>query len=398
MSENYDVIVVGARCAGAPTAMLLAGQGHRVLLVDRATFPSDTVSTHLIHQPGIAALDRWGLLDRVVATGCPPITTYLFDFGPVRIEGRPGVAYGPRRTVLDALLVDGATAAGAEVRQGFPVHELLVEDGRVTGIVGADGTERASVVVGADGRHSLVARALRPEQYHEKPPLLAGYYAYWSDLPMSGRYETYVREDRAFAAWPTNDGQTLVVGGWPYAEFEANRADVEGNFLAMLELAPPFAERMWSASRESRFAGAFVHNYFRTPYGPGWALVGDAGYNRDFVTAMGMQDAFRDAELCATALHDALSGARPYDVAMKDYQTARDAAVLPIFEFTTEIATLQPPSPELATLLGAMPGDQEAMDGFCRMAAGVDSPADFFAEPNVGAILARAAARSGKTG
>jgi 2-polyprenyl-6-methoxyphenol hydroxylase-like FAD-dependent oxidoreductase len=239
---------------------------------------------------------------------------------------------------------------------------------------------------------------VHPEQYHEKPPLLVGYYAYWSGLPMSGRYETYVREDRAFAAWPTHDERTLVVGGWPYGEFEANRADVTGNFLAMLELAPPFAQRIRSARRESRFAGAFVHNYFRTPYGPGWALVGDAGYNRDFVTAVGMQDAFRDAELCATALHESLSGARPYEVAMKDYQTARDAAVLPMYEFTTEIARLEPPSPELATLLGAMPGDQDAMDGFCRMAAGVDSPADFFAEPNVGAILARAATRAGKTG
>jgi 2-polyprenyl-6-methoxyphenol hydroxylase-like FAD-dependent oxidoreductase len=398
MSDSYDVIVVGARCAGAPTAMLLARQGHRVLLVDRATFPSDTVSTHLVHQPGIAALARWGLLDRLVATGCPPISTYLFDFGPVQVEGSPGLAYGPRRTVLDALLVDAAAEAGAEVRQGFGVDELLVEDGRVTGIRSAGGTERAAVVIGADGRHSLVARAVGPEQYHEKPPLLAGYYAYWSGLPMDGRYETYVREDRAFAAWPTHHGQTLVVGGWPYAEFAANRADVAGNFLAMLELAPPFAERIRAARRESRFVGAFVHNYFRTPYGPGWALVGDAGYNRDFVTAMGMQDAFRDAELCTTALHEALTGARPYDVAMKDYQTARDGAVLPMYEFTTEIATLEPPPPELATLLGAMPGDQEAMDGFCRMAAGVDSPADFFAEPSVGAILARAADRAGKTG
>jgi len=397
MTDSYDVIVVGARCAGAPTAMLLARQGHRVLLVDRATFPSDTVSTHLVHQPGIAALARWGLLDRLVATGCPPISSYFFDFGAIRIEGSPGLAYGPRRTVLDAQLVDAAAEAGAEVRPGFSVDGLLVEDGQVTGIRAGDRTERAAVVVGADGRHSPVARAVRPEQYHEKPALLAGYYAYWSGLPMSGRYETYVREDRAFSAWPTHHGQTLLVGGWPYAEFEANRADVEGNFLAMLELAPPFAERVRAGRRESRFAGACVHNYFRTPYGPGWALVGDAGYNRDFVTAMGMQDAFRDAELCASALHEALSGARPYEVAMKDYQTTRDAAVLPMYEFTTELATLQPPSPELATLLGAMPGDQQAMDGFCRVAAGVDSPADFFAEPNVGAILARAAARAGKS-
>jgi 2-polyprenyl-6-methoxyphenol hydroxylase-like FAD-dependent oxidoreductase len=401
MTPDYDAIVVGARCAGAPTAMLLARQGHRVLLVDRATFPSDTVSTHMLHPPGVAALDRWGLLDRLVATGCPPITRYVLDFGPLAVEGDPGgVAYGPRRIVLDALLVDAAVAAGVEVRQGFPVDEVLVEDGRVVGIRGPGGTVRADVVIGADGRHSLVARTVRPEAYHEKPPLLAGYYAYWSGVPMAGRFETYVREDRGFAAFDTHDGLTLVVGGWPYSEFEANKADVAGNFAAMLELAPAFAARVRAGTRETRFAGAAVPNYFRVPYGPGWALVGDAGYNRDFITAQGMQDAFRDAELCAAALHEALTGARPYDVAMKDYQSARDAAVLPMYGFTTELATLAPPPPERVHLLAALQGDQEAMDGFVRVSAGVVSPADFFAPSNVEAILARSAARSGaaKTG
>jgi 2-polyprenyl-6-methoxyphenol hydroxylase-like FAD-dependent oxidoreductase len=376
---THDVIVVGARCAGAPTAMLLARQGHRVLLVDRARFPSDTVSTHLLHQPGVAALDRWGLLDRLVATGCPPIDTYRFDFGPVVLEGSPGIAYGPRRTILDALLVDAAAEAGAEVRQGFSVEEIVIEDGRVTGIRGGGRTERAAVVVGADGRHSLVARAVRPEQYHQKPPLLAGYYAYWSGLPMHGRFESYVRADRGFSAWATHDDRTIVVGGWPYAEFEVNKADVEGNFLAMLELAPDFAARVRAGTRETRFAGAAVPNYFRTPYGPGWALVGDAGYNRDFITAQGMQDAFRDAELCADALHDVLSGTRSFDVAMAGYRSARDTQVLSMYEFTTELARLEPPSPELAGLLGAMQGDQAAMDGFARVAAGVTSPAEFFA-------------------
>jgi 2-polyprenyl-6-methoxyphenol hydroxylase-like FAD-dependent oxidoreductase len=369
--------------------MLLAREGHRVLLVDRARFPSDTVSTHLIHQPGVAALERWGLLDRLVATGCPPIDTYRFDFGPIVLEGEPGTAYGPRRTVLDALLVDAAAEAGAEVRQGFSVEEILIEGGRVTGIRGGGRTERAAVVVGADGRHSLVARAVRPEQYHDKPPLLAGYYAYWSGLPMHGRFESYVREDRGFSAWPTHDGRTIVVGGWPYAEFEANKADVAGNFLAMLEQAPQFAARVRAGTRESRFAGAAVPNYFRTPYGPGWALVGDAGYNRDFITAQGMQDAFRDAELCARALHDVLSGTREFGPAMAAYRSARDTQVLPMYEFTTELATLEPPSPQLAGLLGAMQGDRDAMDGFARVAAGVTSPADFFAGPNVERILAR---------
>src|SRR5215510_1506078 len=138
---NYDAIVIGARCAGSPTAMLLARQGYRVLVVDRATFPSDTISTHLVHPPGVAAMKRWDLLDRLVATGCPAIDTYAFDLGPMTLTGSPGtaeapVAYGPRRTVLDKLLVDAASEAGAEVREGFVVEELLFEDQRVTGIRG----------------------------------------------------------------------------------------------------------------------------------------------------------------------------------------------------------------------------------------------------------------------
>ena len=183
--------------------MLLARKGYKVLVVDRASFPSDTVSTHLLHPPGVAALGRWGLLERLTDSGCPPIHTYAFDFGPFTLTGTPGtvdapVAYAPRRTVLDQLLVDAAAAAGAEVRQGFSVESLVIDDdGRVTGIRGhgRNGhtvTEHARVVVGADGRHSLVARTVQPEQYHEQPPLLCGYYSYWSDLPMHGRFENYV--------------------------------------------------------------------------------------------------------------------------------------------------------------------------------------------------------------
>src|SRR5512144_3248999 len=139
--KKYDVIVVGARCAGSPTAMLLARMGYEVLVVDRATFPSDTVSTHLIHTPGVLALKRWALLDRVVATGCPPIDTYVFDFGPFTLSGSPAIddtraAYAPRRTVLDQLLVDAAREAGAEVREGFTVEDLVLRDGHVTGIRG----------------------------------------------------------------------------------------------------------------------------------------------------------------------------------------------------------------------------------------------------------------------
>lgn len=399
---TYDVIVVGARCAGSPTALLLARKGHRVLLVDRARFPSDTISTHLVHPPALLALRRWGLLDRVVATGCPPIRTYAYDFGPFTIEGSPAldgmpVSYAPRRTALDQILVDAAAEAGAEVRERFTVEDVVIEDGRVTGVRGhgVDGitvTERARVTVGADGRRSLLAEVVRPERYHERPPLLAGYYTYFSGLPMGDRMETYIRPHRGFAAWSTNDGLTLVIAGWPYAEFLANKRDVEGSFLATIATAPEFAGRVEASRREERYVGAAVTNYFSKPYGAGWALVGDAGYNKDPITAQGIQDAFRDAELCSTALHQWLTGERRYDEAMTDYQRTRDDAAYGTYEFTLQLAALEPPPPELQQLLAALPGSQEAMDQFVRVNAGVTAPAEFFDPANVQRILAAAPA------
>jgi flavin-dependent dehydrogenase len=405
MAQTYDAIVVGARCAGAPTAMLLARKGYRVLAVDRATFPSDTVSTHIVHTPTAASLARWGLLDRLVATGCPPIHTYTFDFGPFTIAGSPAiegapVAYCPRRTVLDKLLIDAAAEAGAEVREGFAVDELLTDGGRVVGIKGRSSggktvIERARVVIGADGRSSLVAEAVRPEQYNERPPLLAGYYSYFSGLPMEGRFETYIRPQRGYAAMPTNDGLTAVIAGWPYAEFAANKDDIEGNFLRTIDLAPEFAERLRRAKREARFAGAAVPGYFRKPYGPGWALVGDAGYNKDFITAQGILDAFRDAELCVNALHEAFTGTSPFEVAMDHYRRTRDELVGPMYEFTCQLASLQPPPPETQQLFAAVAGNGRAMDEFARMNAGALSPAEFFAPENVATILAEARRRPG---
>lgn len=271
--------------------MLLAQAGHRVLVVDKATFPSDTVSTHMIHASGVAALRRLGLLDDLVASGCPPIETYTFDFGPLVLTGSSlpvdgsSTGYAPRRTVLDKILVDGAVRAGAEVREGFSVDEVLVEDGVVRGIRGHghDGvavTEFAPVVVGADGRSSRLARAVQPEEYLNKPILQQGFYTYFRDLPVDG-FEIYIRPDRGWGALPTNDGLTLVVVGWPSADADAFKTDPEANFLMTLflmtlELAPAFAQRVHGATRVERLTAAAVPNFFRKLYGPGWVLVGDA--------------------------------------------------------------------------------------------------------------------------
>jgi len=399
MTEHWDIIVVGARCAGSATAMLLARQGYRVLAVDSATFPSDTISTHLLHPPAVAALERWRLLDRLEASGCPPIARYCFDFGPFRISGRPGtaaadVSYCARRTILDKLLVDAACEAGAEVREGFSVEEIVTDGGRVTGIRGHAGgktvTESARVVIGADGRHSLVARAVRPQQYNERPPVQVSYYTYFSNLPMDG-FEVYMRPYRGWGVMPTHGDLTVVITGWPIAEFEQNRKDVEGNYFKAFELVPAFAERIRHAKREARFVGTSVAGYFRKPFGPGWALVGDAGYNKDFITAMGITDAFRDAELCATALHETFSGAKTFEESMQIYQRTRDEQVLPFYEFTYQIAPLEPPPPDFQQLLAAVHGNQRAMDGFIQVTAGVLSPAEFFSEQSVQRIFAEAA-------
>jgi flavin-dependent dehydrogenase len=397
MTNGYDAIVVGARCAGSPTAMLLARKGYRVLVVDRASFPSDTLSTHVIHAPGVAALRRWGLLDEVSGSGCPPIEHYSFDFGPVVIAGRPrphdgiSTAYAPRRTVLDKILVDAADRAGAEVRERFTVEDIVVEDGAVVGIRGhGDGgtsvVERARVVIGADGYNSRVARAVRPEQYNEMPVLENAFYTYWSGLPVDG-FKTLIRGDRGFAAIPTNDDLTLVLVGCPAAQASAFKADVEANYLAAFDREPAFAARIRVATREERFAGGGVPNFFRKPYGAGWALVGDAGYTRDPITAQGISDAFHDAELCTTAVDDAFTGRRSFDQAMSHFQQARDERVLPIYEFTTQLATLEPPPPEMQQLLAAMHGNQGAMDGFVSVTAGTVSPVEFFAPENIGRIM-----------
>ena len=400
MSTVYDAIVVGARCGGAPTAMLLARKGYRVLLVDRASFPSDTVSTLAIHAPGVARLKRWGLLDAVRAGGCPELSTYTFDFGPIVISGTPhpaedvSYAIAPRRTVLDKVLVDAAAQAGAEVRERFTFEDVVVEEGAVVGIcgrseVGTPVVERARVVIGADGWNSNVARAVGAEAYNRKPVLENAFYTFWSDLPVDG-FLTMIRGDRGVAAIPTDDGLTLVLVGCPFDQASSFRADVEGNYMRAVERAPEFADRLRAATREAPFAGGGVPNFFRVPFGPGWALVGDAAYTKDPVTAQGMTDAFQSAEWCAEALDETFDRGRAYDEAMGDYQRRRDAHAMPIYEFTTEMAKLEPPTPEMQQLLGAVQGNQAAMDAFASVIAGTMSPVDFFDPAHIDAIMGKA--------
>jgi 2-polyprenyl-6-methoxyphenol hydroxylase-like FAD-dependent oxidoreductase len=204
---------------------------------------------------------------------------------------------------------------------------------------------------------------------------------------MNGRFETYIRPNRGFAAMPTHDGLTVIVVGWPCAELGTHKNAIEGTYLEVLELAPEFAERVRIAKREAPFHGAPTPNVFRKPYGPGWALVGDAGYIKDPITAQGILDAFRDAEGCALALDEAFTGARSFEEAMGDQQRARDNSALPMYEFTCQLASLAPPPPQMQQLFGAIAGKQKAMDAFAQMNAGTLSPAEFFSPENIGAIV-----------
>jgi 2-polyprenyl-6-methoxyphenol hydroxylase-like FAD-dependent oxidoreductase len=396
----YDAIIVGARCAGSPTAMLLARRGYRVLLVDRATFPSDTMSTHLMHHPGIAALQHWGLADRLVATGCPAIQTYRFDFGAFAIVGTPrpangaSRAYAPRRRVIDTLLVEAAAHAGAEVRAGCSVEELLIEDGTVVGIRartrnGSRHAERARVVIGADGVHSLVARAVRAPAYQEVPARQAMYYSYWSGMPTGGEFQVYIRPTRVLVAIPTHDDLTCVVVAWSIDEFEANRHDVEGNYLKAFDAEPAFAERMRRATREERFVGTTMDAFYRKPYGPGWALVGDAGYHKDACTAQGITDAFHHAELLADALDSAFAGRHSYGEALAAYQRTRDDTTVPMYELTANFASFDPPPVHMQRLLAAVAADERASEDFVSVQAGTMPVPEFFDPANVTRYLSR---------
>ena len=387
--SDYDAIIVGARVAGSPTAMLLARKGYRVLLVDRATFPSDTISSHLIHAPGMAALERWGLAQAVIASGCPPVTGYRLDLGPFAIAGPPrgvpgaAIAYAPRRTVLDTILVEGAAAVGVEVRQGFTVESLVVDDGRVRGIRGrlgrgASTVDRARVVVGADGVHSLVARAVGAERYRAVPALEALYLAYWENLPTDGEFQLYSRGQRGFGAIPTNDGLTVMIVTWPADEFDSNRRELLGNYLRAFEADPELSARLAGARRVTDPVGMLMANFYRQSFGPGWALVGDAGYHKDAVTAQGITDAFRDAEALATAIDDVFSGRHTEQVALAAHQAARDAATSAMFDLTCQLASPEPPDSEIAGLFELISADPTASSEFVSVLAGSMSVEAFF--------------------
>jgi flavin-dependent dehydrogenase len=394
----YDIIVVGARCAGSATAMLLARKGYSVLLVDRAGFPSDTISTHYIHQPGVASLHRWGLLEKVIASGCPPIREQILDVGPFVLKGVPppsgGIAegYAPRRLVLDRILLDAALEAGVEAREHFSVEELVTDNnGRVTGIRGRTQNggliqENARIVVGADGMRSLVARMIEAPTYNEEPATSCAYYSYWSGVPMP-IVELCPRPERMLIAAPTNDDLTLVIIYWPQSAFQQVRSNIDAEFMEALDMVPDLAARVREGNREEPFRGSGdLRGFFRRPYGPGWALVGDAGYHKNPITAQGITDAFRDAELVSDAIDDMFAQNVPEDIALPAYEQKRNETVMPLYHMTCDMAKLEPPPPEMQSLFGMLRDNREQAGRFMGTIAGTVSIPEFFAPENMRVI------------
>jgi flavin-dependent dehydrogenase len=251
-------------------------------------------------------------------------------------------------------------------------------------------TEKARIVIGADGLHSFIARTVRAATYQARPALTCAYYSYWSEVPIQNA-ELYPRPDRAIIAAPTNDGQAFIIVYWPNAAFHEVRSNIEGNYLKALDLAPGLADRVRNGERSEPFRGtAVLPNFYRKPHGLGWALVGDAGYHKDPITAHGISDAFRDAELLAGAIDQALSGRHTLGDALADYERRRNEASLPLFELTFQFATLQPPSAEQQRLFAALRHDQEQTDRFFGTVVGTVPIPEFFAPENIGRIMGAA--------
>lgn len=401
----YDVIVIGARAGGSPTAMLLARKGYKVLCVDRATFPSDTVSTHMITVEGSAQLRRWGLLPRVEATGCPPVRHIDLDLDfpryghfvlsgfPDPVDGDFAAIYAPKRTVLDKLLVDAAAEAGAEIRESFTVLELLKDGDRVVGIRGRDArgatvTERAPLVVGADGMRSVVAASVQAPEYNVAPPKAFGYYTYWADVDLRG-LEFYTRPGSTVIAFPTNDDHAAVFVERPERDFAGFKGDIPANYLATVDgAAPDLGERIRNGTLAHRYMGAGNRaNFFRRPHGPGWALVGDAGAHKDPITAQGITDAFRDAQLLSDAIEAGFSGAVSIEEAMVTYEQKRNHMLKPLYNFIVDHAAMEPFDDTFQDILAALRDNPAALRRFFGVIQNTVHWDDFFTPATLADIL-----------
>jgi 2-polyprenyl-6-methoxyphenol hydroxylase-like FAD-dependent oxidoreductase len=344
---KFDALIVGARCAGAATALLLGRAGARVLLVDKGMYGTDTLSTHALMRGAVLQLHRWGVLPAIVAAGTPPVRSTTFIYGErditVPIEPRYGVGalYAPRRALLDRVLVDAARSSGVDVRYGVRIDDVITDGlGQVRGVTAvADGTRHrieADIVIGADGLHSTIAKRVGATRVLEGRHATGVLYSYWKGLPVDG-YRWWFRAGASLGAIPTNSGATCLFASVPSARFRDElHGDASLAYRRLIrEVSPTLDARLHGASRVEPVRGFGGHvGFIKRSTGPGWALVGDAGYFKDPLTAHGISDALRDAELLARAIMWGTPGA------LAEYEMTRDDLSRRLFEVTDEIASL----------------------------------------------------------
>jgi len=351
MKPNTDVVVVGARVAGAATALLLARRGHRVVVVDRVSPSTDTLSTHALMRTGVLQLRRWGILDAIVEAGTPAVRSINLGFGreqigfALRDEFDVDALYAPRRPVLDMALLSAAVAAGVEFRTATTVVGVTRDDaGRVDGVRVASGgstsTIRARFVVGADGMRSKVATAVGSPFTHFHGPMNSVIYGYFSDVPTDG-YDFQFTPRAGSGLIPTNDGVVNVFVAYPRSEASQDSRDTEQVFRdALGRSRPELAERVAAGHREGRFRrSSGIPGFLRVPGGPGWVLVGDAGFTKDPLSAHGISDALRDAELAAMAVDRSIAFPDEESEALGGYQATRDRFAVPLYTETKALAS-----------------------------------------------------------
>ena len=403
--KSYDAIVVGARCAGASTAMLLARKGRRVLLIDRDKFPSDmTASTHFVWSGGAERLQKWGLLDDLRATNCHEHSSMTLDFGEFALSGHTpnkqtnfDSCFAPRRKVLDNLIVQRAIDAGVEFIEKASVQELLFDNDRVSGVSyrNAEGQVievAAKIVVGADGMNSSIAKLTGAEEYNQHPKMAQSFYSYFSDVELD-EVEFYARPGRMVFVWKTNDDQVLAGFSCPASDAAQFTGNEEAFWQDMESNVPELTSRLKKGTRVEPMRSGGTRGFMRKACGKGWALVGDAGLTMDPITAAGISNALWQADHLADAVNKGIQD-DTLDNELENFAQQRDEYLGPHFAFTMEMAKLEPEPPEeFVQIMTALPGHQQDINDYFGIFAMTVPVTEFFDPENIERIIKRGPAK-----